>query len=342
MSELLKYIEKLSDRIHLTKDEAARSMQIIMYGGATPSQIASFLTAIRINGDTPQEIAGCAYVMRMKSIKINAPDGAIDLCGTGGDKVNTLNISTAAMFVVAACGVPVAKHGNRAVSSYSGSSDILASLGVNLSLEPAEIQKCLNNTGICYMPAPVFHHSMRHVAPIRQELGFRTIFNVLGPLTNPAGVKRQLIGVYGTGHVDKLAEVLCELGCDKAWIVHGREGMDELSISTSTYVAEVSNGSYKTFEITPEDAGLPRHDISEIAGGDNHHNAKALYNMLHGEAGAYRNVVLMNSAAALIVAGKAETLKHGVELAAKSIDSGAAKAKLAEFVQATGFLGSAV
>ncbi len=338
MSELLKFIEKLSDREHLTRDEAARAMQIIMYGGATPAQMASFLTAIRINGDTAEEIAGCAYAIRVKAIKIHAPDGAIDVCGTGGDKVDTLNISTATAFVVAGAGVPVAKHGNRAVSSLTGSSDILSTLGVNLSLDPQEIQRCLDSVGMCYMPAPVFHSSMRHIAPIRAELGFRTLFNILGPICNPAGVKKQIIGVYGRGMVPKLAAVLQELGSEHVWVVHGEDGVDELSITTTTHVAELKNGEIRTFTLTPEDAGLPVHSNEEIKGGDNYYNAKALQNLLAGEQGGYRDVVLLNAAAALIVADKAKDLKEGVAIAAQSIDSGAAKKKLADLVQATGFM----
>ncbi len=337
MSELLRYIEKLSDRQHLTRDEAARSMQIIMFGGATAAQIAAFLTAIRINGDTADEIEGAAMAIRVKGIKIKAPENAIDVCGTGGDKLDTLNISTAVAFVVAGAGVPVAKHGNRGVSSTSGSTDILSALGVNLSLTPDEIQNCLDTIGMCYMPAPVFHPALRQVAPVREELGFRTIFNVLGPLVSPASVRRQVTGVYASGHVEKVARVLLSLGTKKAWVVHGSDGMDEISITTPSSVAEVNNGEIKTFTITPDNAGLPSHGLAEIKGGDSHHNAKALQNLLLGESGAYRNVVLLNAAAALIVADKIDTLEEGAKTAAHAIDSGAARRKLDDLINFTSF-----
>ncbi|MCA8926810.1 MAG: anthranilate phosphoribosyltransferase [Alphaproteobacteria bacterium] len=337
MSDAFKpLIAKVADRHPLAEEEARQAFEIMMSGEATPAQIGGFLMALRVRGETVEELTGAARVMRAKVLGIEAPPDAIDTCGTGGDAKGTYNISTAVAFVVAACGVPVAKHGNRALSSKSGGADVLAVLGVNIDADLALVQKAIWDTGITFLMAPRHHGAMRHVGPARVELGTRTIFNLLGPLSNPAGARRQLMGIFSRDWLEPQARVLAQLGTEHAWIVHGSDGLDELTTTGPSHVAEVKGGQVSIFEIAPEDAGLPRTDFRSLVGGSPEHNAAALRALLAGEQGPYRDIVLLNAAAALIVADKVATLKDGVALAAKAIDDGSAATKLAALVQATG------
>lgn len=333
MPVLRSFIEQAMARQDLSRDDTARAFQIIMNGGATPAEIAALLVALRMKGESVSEITGAAEVMRAKAVKVAAPAVAIDVCGTGGDASGSVNISTAVALVVAGCGIPVAKHGNRSISSKSGSADVLTALGVNLHVTKETVSLCLQEAGIGFIMAPNFHRAMRHVGPVRTELGIRTLFNLLGPLSNPADTKRQLIGVYSREWVEPLAHVLRELGTEAAWIVHGADGMDELTTTAETYVAELKDGEINTFTVTPEDAGLSYCEADKLKGGDAHQNARAMMDMLSGAQNAYRDIVLLNSAAALMVAGKADNLKDGVALAASSIESGKAKAALAILVR---------
>jgi anthranilate phosphoribosyltransferase len=319
----------------LNRAEARQAFDIIMSGNATPAQMGGFLMALRVRGETVEEITGAAEAMRAKMLTVAAPPGAIDTCGTGGDAKGTYNVSSAAAFVAAACGVPVAKHGNRALSSKSGAADVLGALGVNVDADMSLVQRALKDAGITFLMAPRHHSAMRHVGPTRVELGTRTIFNLLGPLSNPARVKRQVLGVFSTDWVLPLAEVLRDLGHEKAWVVHGADGLDELSTTGASAVAELEGGHVTRFEVTPEQAGLPRARLDDLRGGDAAHNAKVLRAMLAGEPGPFRDIVILNSAAALIVAGKAKDLKAGAALAAKAIDSGAAANVLAQLVAIT-------
>ena len=328
-------IAYVADGKPLSQAAAEKALEIIMSGEATPSQMGAFLMALRVRGETVDEIAGAAKVMRAKAVHVKAPAGAIDTCGTGGDARGTFNISTGAAIVVAACGVPVAKHGNRALSSKSGSADVLAALGVNIEADMKLVEKALAEANIGFLMAPRHHSAMRHVGPTRVELGTRTIFNLLGPLSNPAGTTRQLIGVFHRQWTRPMAEVLGQLGSERAWVVHGSDGLDEVTTTGTTYVSELANGKVTSFEVTPEDAGLKRADPAQLKGGDPAANAAAINDMLAGEPGPYRDIVLLNSAAALIVAGKAKDLKAGVGLAAQAIDSGKAKATLDKLVTIT-------
>jgi len=316
----------------LSQPQAEEAFEIIMSGNATPSQMGAMLMGLRLRGETVDEITGAARVMRAKAVPIQAPPGAIDTCGTGGDASGTYNISTGAALVVAACGVPVAKHGNRAASSKSGSADVLAALGVNLDADMALVAESLRVNNIGFMMAPRHHAAMRHVGPTRVELGTRTIFNLLGPLANPASAKRQLLGVFHRQWIAPVAEVLGQLGSERAWVVHGSDGLDELTTTGTSYVAELKSGKVTTFEVTPEDAGLPRVTSDALKGGDPAFNAQAVTAMLDGATGPYRDIVLLNAAAALVVADKAADLKAGVKLAAQAIASGKAKATLAALV----------
>jgi anthranilate phosphoribosyltransferase len=327
-----KLLAFVADGGKLSQAQAEEAFEIIMSGNATPSQMGAMLMGLRLRGETVDEIAGAARVMRAKAVPIQAPPGAIDTCGTGGDASGTYNISTGAAIVVAACGVPVAKHGNRAASSKSGSADVLAALGVNLDADMALVAESLKVNNIGFMMAPRHHAAMRHVGPTRVELGTRTIFNLLGPLSNPAGAKRQLLGVFHRQWVKPVAEVLGTLGSERAWVVHGSDGLDELTTTGTSYVAELKDGKVTAFEVTPEDAGLARVTSDALKGGDPAFNAQAVTAMLGGATGPYRDIVLLNAAAALIVAGKAADLKAGVKLAAEAIASGKAKATLASLV----------
>ena len=319
----------------LTGEQAEQAFDIMMSGDATPSQMGGFLMALRVRGETVAEITGAARAMRAKMLSIEAPPNAIDTCGTGGDAVGTYNISTASQFVVAACGVPVAKHGNRALSSKSGAADVLGALGVNIEADMSLVKKSLREAGTCFLMAPRHHSAMRHVGPVRVELGTRTIFNLLGPLSNPAKVKRQVIGVFSRDWVEPLAQVLKGLGHERAWVVHGADGLDELSTTGASLVAELKEGAVATFEVTPQDAGLPVARLDDLKGGDGEENARVLRAMLEGEKGPFRDVVLYGSAAALIVAGKAEDLRRGVAQAGEAVDSGAALGKLERLIAIT-------
>jgi len=319
----------------LSGEQAEQAFDVIMSGDATPSQIGGFLMALRVRGETVDEITGAARAMRAKMLAIEAPPGAVDTCGTGGDAAGTYNISTACQFVVAGCGVPVAKHGNKALSSQSGAADVLAALGVNLEAEMPLVERALAEAGTCFLMAPRHHSAMKHVGPTRIELGTRTIFNLLGPLSSPARVKRQVIGVFSPDWVEPLAHVLKGLGHEHAWVLHGAGGLDELSTTGTSIVAELKDGEVRTFEVAPQDAGLAEANLSDLKGGDAATNAAALQALLDGAPGAYRDVVLFGSAAALIVAGKAGDLREGVALAAQSVDSGRARAALDKLVAIT-------
>ena len=320
----------------LTGSEAEAAFSILFDGAATPAQIGGLLMALRVRGETVDEIAAAARAMRARMNRINGPADAIDIVGTGGDGKGTLNISTATAFVVAGAGVPVAKHGNRNLSSKSGSADALTQMGINVMGGPAVAEQALVKVGICFMMATMHHPAMRHVGPPRAELGTRTVFNLLGPLTNPASAKRQLTGAFSTDWIRPMAEVLRDLGSEAAWLVHGSDGTDEISIAGETAVAALKNGEVTEFTVTPEDAGLQRHPFDAIIGGDPSYNAAAFRRLLDGEAGAYRDAVVLNAGAALLIADKVGDLREGARMAAESIDSGAAKAKLTALAEVTG------
>jgi anthranilate phosphoribosyltransferase len=318
----------------LSEAEAEAAFDIIMSGNATPSQIGAFLMALRVRGETVEEIAGAARIMRAKAVAVDAPPGTIDTCGTGGDSSGSFNISTASALVVAGCGVPVAKHGNRALSSESGSADVLKALGVNIDADFAIVRRCLWEIGLGFMMAPRHHSATRHVAPARVELGTRTIFNLLGPLSSPAKAPRQLVGVFAPEWVRPMAEVLGRLGSERAWVVHG-SGLDELTTAGVTTVAALEGGKVETFEVVAQDVGLPAARLEDLRGGEPQHNARLMRDLLAGKGGALRDVVLLNSGAALLVAGRAASLEEGIELAAQSLDSGASRRVLEELVACT-------
>ena len=327
-------LARLAAGERLNEAESAEAFDVMMSGNATPSQMGAFLMALRLRGETVAEITGAARTMRAKALPIDAPPGAIDTVGTGGDNAGTFNISTAAAIVVAGAGVTVAKHGNRNFSSKSGSADILSALGVNLDADVGAVQRAMREAGIGFLMAPKYHSAMRHVGPTRVELGMRTIFNLLGPISNPAGAKRQLVGVFAPAWVRPIAEVLGKLGSERAWVVHG-DGLDELTTTGISFVAELNNGKVETFEVTPEQAGLKRAALAALKGGEPAENAAKLRAILAGEEGPVTDIVLLNAAAALIIAGKAADLRAGVALAAKSIQSGAAKRALDKLVAIT-------
>ena len=315
--------------------EADEAFDIIMSGHATPSQLGGFLMALAMRGETVEEITGGARAMRAKMHTMSAPEGAIDIVGTGGDGKGTLNISTATAIVVAGCGVTVAKHGNRKASSQSGTADVFSLLGVDLEADYDAVQRAIDEAGIGFMIAPRYHSAMRHVMPTRVELGARTMFNLLGPLSNPASVKHYLLGVFADQWVEPVARVLGELGAERAWVVHSGDGCDELTLSADNKVAVLEGGKVTVKTVRGADAGLPHHDFSAILGGTPEDNAKALSDLLAGAPSAYRDTVLFNAAAALIVAQKADDLPEGVAMAAESIDSGAAKARLEKLAAIT-------
>lgn len=331
MTDLKAHIAKVAGGVPLNFEEAREAFDIVMSGEATPSQIGGFLMALRVRGETVEEISGAVATMRAKMLRVEAPDNAIDVVGTGGDVSGSYNVSTCAAFIVAGAGVPVAKHGNRALSSRSGAADTLAALGVNIDIGPDRIADCIREAGVGFMFAPAHHSAMKYVGPTRVELGTRTIFNLLGPLSNPAGVKRQLVGVFSPQWVEPLAQVLKTLGTESAWVVHG-DGLDEITTAGETKVAALENGEVRTFTISPEDAGLPRVKPEALKGADAAHNAVALKAVLAGEKTPYRDIALFNAAAALVIAGKARTVADGMELAARSVDSGAAEAALVRLV----------
>ena len=318
----------------LGESEAEAAFDIIMSGNATPSQMGAFLMALRVRGETVDEITAAARIMRAKALGVDAPPGTIDTCGTGGDASGSFNISTASALVVAGCGVPVAKHGNRALSSKSGSADVLTALGVNIDADLALVRQCLWEIGIGFLMAPRHHSATRHVAPTRVELGTRTIFNLLGPLSSPALARRQLVGVFAPEWVRPMAEVLGRLGAERAWVVHGT-GLDELTTTGPTTVAALDGGKVETFEVVPEDFGLPRARLEDIRGGEPKDNAVVMRDLLGGAGGPVRDVVLLNSGAALLIAGRVPTVEAGIELAAKALDSGAARGVLEELIART-------
>ena len=327
-------LAKLVDGRILSADEAPAFFAACLRGEPTPAQVAAAVTALRIRGETVEEIAAFATAMREAARTLDHPYDAIDTCGTGGDGQHTFNISTAAALVLAGAGLKVAKHGNRAMSSKSGSSDVLSVLGVNLQAGPEQQRRSLDEAGIAFLFAPAYHGAMRHVGPVRAEIGFRTVFNLLGPLSNPAGARRQVMGVYDPRLLEPLAEVLGRLGATRAWTVHG-QGLDELTTTGETEVAEWKDGAVRRFTVTPEEAGLPRADLDDLRGGDAEENALALRALLDGASGAYRDIVLLNAAAALVVADRAADLAEGAAQAAAVIDDGRAAKALADLVEAT-------
>ncbi|RVL99599.1 anthranilate phosphoribosyltransferase [Sinorhizobium meliloti] len=331
MSDLKPFVAKVAAREALSREDARAAFEIIMSGAATPSQIGGFLMALRVRGETVDEIVGAVGAMRARMLPVEAPDGAIDIVGTGGDGAGTYNISTLAALIVAGAGVPVAKHGNRALSSKSGTVDALSCLGVNLDIGPAVISRCIAEAGLGFMFAQQHHSAMRHVGPTRVELGTRTIFNLLGPLANPAGVRQQLVGVYAPQWVDPLAEVLRDLGSESVWVVHG-EGLDEITTTGVTKVAALKDGTITNFELTPADFGLERVSLDALKGGDGAHNAAALQAVLDGAENAYRDISLANAAASLMIAGRAGDLSEGMALARQSLSSGGAKVALQRLI----------
>ena len=325
-------IGKIATGASLTRAEAELAFENILSGEVTPAQMGGFLMALRVRGETVDEITGAVTAMRAKMTRVNPPDGAVDIVGTGGDGAGTYNVSTLASIITAACGVPVAKHGNRAASSLSGASDVLGALGVGIGISAAQVEACLSQAKIGFMMAQTHHLAMRHVGPVRVELGTRTIFNILGPLSNPAGVKRQVIGTFSQSLLHPLAEVLRNLGSEKIWLVHGSDGLDELTTTGATHVVELDRGQIKSFTISPEDAGLPVVKPEALKGGDPLFNAQALRRVLDGEKSAYRDIALFNAAAALLVAGRAQDLREGVAIGAKALDEGRAKTTLETLV----------
>ena len=332
MNDLKSFIAKVATGATLSRDEAASAFESMMAGEATPSQMGGLLMALRVRGETVDEITGAVSVMRAKMLRVTAPADAVDIVGTGGDGSGSVNVSTCASFIVAGAGVPVAKHGNRALSSRSGAADVLAALGVKIDLSPEQVGRCVAEAGIGFMFAPSHHPAMKNVGPTRVELATRTIFNLLGPLSNPAGVKRQMVGVFSRQWVQPLAQVLKNLGAESVWVVHGSDGLDEIALSGPTFVTALERGELRSFEVTPEEAGLARVGGDALKGGDADANAVALKSVLDGNPSPYRDVALLNAAAALIVAGRAKTLKEGVELGARSLDSGAALGKLKQLI----------
>jgi anthranilate phosphoribosyltransferase len=337
---IVEAIRALVERRDLTRLEAAAAMEAIMSGGATAAQVAAFLTALRMKGETVEELIGFAEVMRVKAARVRTRgeveaaltgtdrEMLIDTCGTGGDATGTFNVSTATAFVVAGAGLKVAKHGNRSVSSLCGSADVVETLGVNLDLPPARVAQCIDEVGIGFLYAPLLHTAMKHVMPARREMGIRTVFNMLGPLTNPAGANAQVIGVYARGLVEPLARVLAELGTVRAFVVHGADGLDEISTTGESWVAEVREGVVRAGAVRPEDFGVPRATIADLRGGDREENAEIIRRVLGGEPGPKRDMVVVNAGAALVAGGRARDFKDGAHAAAHAIDSGAALGKL--------------
>jgi anthranilate phosphoribosyltransferase len=335
MSDAFKpLLARLADGATLTEADADDFFAACLRGEPTPAQIAAAVTAMRLRGETVGEITASARAMRAAAARLEHPYQVIDTCGTGGDGLHTLNISTASALVAAGAGIKVAKHGNRAMSSRSGAADVLTALGVNIQASPDQNRRALDEANICFLFAPAHHGAMRHVSPIRQELGFRTIFNLLGPLANPAGAQRQVLGVFDSRWVEPLARVLGALGSQRAWVVHG-QGLDEITTTGPTQIAEWREGAVRLFTVTPEAVGLERAALADLQGGDPEFNARAIRDLLDGAAGAYRDVVLLNAAAALLVSEKVETLREGVDAAARVIDEGLAKVALDRLIQAS-------
>lgn len=334
-------IGRVAERQELSVDDARTAFDIMMSGDATPSQMGAFLMALRVRGETVDELTGGAMAMRAKAQGITAPTGAIDTCGTGGDAKGTWNVSTAVSFVLAAHDIPVAKHGNRALSSKTGAADVLTALGVNIECPFELVEKSLRDACIGFLMAPRHHGAMRHVGPTRVELGTRTIFNLLGPLSNPAGAKRQIMGVFAKQWVEPLAHVQKQLGAERVWVMHGADGMDELTTTGVTHVAELANGQVRTFDVTPQDAGLAVASPDDLKGGEPAANAAALRGVLQGQKNAFRDIVLLNAAAGLIVAEKTDTLREGAAMAAEVLDNGRALARLEQLVAISNEAGGA-
>jgi anthranilate phosphoribosyltransferase len=333
MQDFKPYIAALAEGAPLAREEARAAFSLIFDGAATPAQLGAFLMGLRLRGETVEEIIGATQAMRGAMIPVMAPEGAIDIVGTGGDGAGTYNISTLAAIIAAACGAVVAKHGGKASSSRSGASDVLGELGVKVGLPAAAAAACLREAGVCFMAGPTHHPALRHAGPVRAELGVRTIFNLLGPLCNPARVDRQTIGVYSRDWLEPLARVLRELGSRRVWLLHGADGLDEATTTGVTHVVALEDGALRAFEISPEDAGLPRASAQELVGGDPAHNARALRAVLAGERNAYRDIAVLNAAVALVVAERAADLMDGAAQAAKALDRGAAAAKLEALVR---------
>lgn len=332
MDDFKPFIAKVATGAPLSREEARDAFDTILSGEVTNAQAAAFLMALRVRGETTEEIAGAVSAMRGKMLPVKAPEDAIDIVGTGGDASGSYNVSTLASIITAACGVPVAKHGNRAASSRSGAADVLTALGVKVGLDPAGTERCIAEAGVGFMFAPTHHASMRHVAPVRTELGTRTIFNLLGPLSNPAGVKKQLVGAFSETWLEPMAKVLSTLGSQRIWAVHGSDGLDEITTTGPTRVVALENGKIESFSISPDDVGLPRAKPEELRGGEPAQNAEALRAVLDGQKTAFRDIAAFNAAAALVVAGQAGDLREGLARATSAIDSGKAKAVLATLV----------
>jgi len=333
VSDLKPYIAVLAEGEPLAREEARAAFSLIFEGAATPAQLGAFLIGLRMRGETVEEIVGATQAMRAAMTPVEAPAGAIDIVGTGGDGAGTYNISTLAAIIAAACGAVVAKHGGKAASSLSGASDVLGELGVKVGIPPAAASACLREAGICFMAGPTHHPALRFAAPVRSELGVRTIFNVLGPMSNPARVERQTIGVYSRDLLEPLARALSDLGSRRVWLLHGSDGLDEATTTGATHVVALENGAIRSFDITPDDAGLPRATAQQLVGGDPAHNARALRAVLAGEKNAYRDIAVLNAAIALVVAERAPDIRDGAEQAARAIDSGAAREKLEALIR---------
>lgn len=335
MAGIQDYIKIVAEGQSLSRQQAAEAFELLMSGEADGAQIGGFLMALRMRGETVEEITGAAEVMRQKATGVKAPLGAVDTCGTGGDASGTYNISTCTAFVVAGAGVPVAKHGNKSISSKSGSADVLQALGVNLDVSPNVVSRSIDEAGIGFMFAPAHHSAMKHVGPARVALGVRTIFNLLGPLANPAGTKRQVIGVFDKNWLVPIAEVLRNLGTEKLWVVHGSDGLDEMTTTGITHVAQLENNEITTFTVDPGDVDLPTATMESLKGGDAPENAAAIRAVLDGDRVPFRDIVLLNAGAALYVSDKAANLKEGVQMAARSLDEGRAKAALLKLIEIT-------
>jgi anthranilate phosphoribosyltransferase len=328
-------IAKVAAGAELSRAEAFDAFEAMLSGDVTPAQIGGLLMGLRVRGEGVEEITGAVAAMRARMLKVRAPEGAIDIVGTGGDGAGSYNVSTLASIIVAACGVPVAKHGNRAASSKSGASDVLTALGVKIGLPPEGVERCIAEAGVGFMMATTHHAAMRHVGAARVELGTRTIFNLLGPLSNPAGVKRQVIGVFSAAWLEPMAQVLRNHGSERVWVCHGGDGLDEITTTAPTEIIELREGEIRGFSVAPEDVGLRRASLAELKGGDPAHNAKALREVLSGAKSAHRDVALLNAAAGLVVAGAARDLREGVAVGAAALDSGAASATLTKLVEAS-------
>jgi anthranilate phosphoribosyltransferase len=335
MESFKPYLAKVATGASLTREEARAAFDDLLSGEVTHSQGGAFLMALRVRGEALDEIVGAVSAMRGRMLRVNAPTDAMDIVGTGGDHSGSYNISTLAAMIVAGCGIPVAKHGNRAASSRSGAADVLTALGVKIGLDPAGLERCLTEAGLCFMFAQAHHASMRHVAPVRVELGTRTLFNLLGPLSNPAGVSRQLIGVFSETWLEPLTKVLHELGSETVWTVHGSDGLDEITTTGPTHVVALENGAIRRFSISPQDVGLPLARPEDLRGADPEHNAAELRAVLDGRRTAYRDIAVFNAAAALVVAGQAKDLRDGFERASQAVDSGAARGVLERLIKAS-------